>query len=488
LRITFAASEGVPYSKTGGLADIAGALPRALAARGHDVSVFLPLYRHSKPKLRKWRVAIDSLTVPFTDQHRFPRVIDGGAHDGVRHYFIDYDPFFDREHFYNTPLGDYGDNLERFTLFSRAVLEASKILGVPDIFHAHDWQTALIPVLLRTVYYDDHALAPAGSVFTIHNMGYQGVFDGSKMPLIVLPQWLYAPDRLEHFGSLNLLKGGIIYGDHITTVSPTYLREIRTPEFGFGLDGVVRHRAPDSTGILNGVDYDEWDPAKDRYIAAPYSAEDLDGKLACKLDLLRTFGLPEDPDTPLIGIVSRLATQKGFDLIADAADQLAAEDLRMVVLGSGERQYEDLFRTLAANAPDRVAVRVAYDNALAHKIEAGADLFLMPSRYEPCGLNQIYSLKYGTPPIVRATGGLDDTVENWNPDTQQGTGFKFSTYDAHSLMATLRWALRTYRYKDSWRQLMLKGMSRNFSWDRSAEQYEQVYERVRATRRFYTGR
>jgi starch synthase len=342
--------------------------------------------------------------------------------------------------------------------------------------------------MLRTAYYDDHALSPAGTVFTIHNMGYQGLFDGAKLASIVLPQWLYTADRLEHFGALNLLKGGILYGDHITTVSPTYMREIHTPEYAFGLDGPIRARGNHASGILNGVDYDDWDPAKDKYIAAPFSPQDLIGKRACKLDLLRTFHLPEDLDTPLIGIVSRFATQKGFDLIAGAARQLVEEDLRMVVLGTGERQYEDLFRALAAHAPNRFGVRVAYDNELAHKIEAGADMFLMPSRYEPCGLNQIYSLKYGTAPIVRATGGLDDTVENWNPDGNHGTGFKFTEYTPHALIETVRWALRTYPFRESWHQLMVNGMTRDFSWDRSAEQYARVYEHVRGQRRLYVGR
>src|SRR5437588_8185210 len=488
MRITFAASEGVPFSKTGGLAAVVRASPRAPARLGHQVSVFLPLYRAAKPRIKQWNVAIDSLTIPFADQHRFACIIDAGQDEHqVQHYFVEYDPYFDRDALYNTQWGDYGDNLERYTFFCRAVLEASKILGVPDVFHAHDWQTALIPVLLRTIYYDDHALSPAGSVFTIHNMGYQGIFP-NRLNQLVIPQWLYTADRLENFGTLNLLKGGILYGDHITTVSPTYMREIHTPEYAFGLDGPIRARGAACSGILNGVDYDDWNPATDRYIAAPFTPENLSGKRACKLDLLRTFNLPEDPDTPLIGIVSRFATQKGFDLIAGAANQLVREDLRMVVLGTGERQFEDLFRALAGYAPDRFGVRVAYDNALAHKIEAGADMFLMPSRYEPCGLNQIYSLKYGTAPIVRATGGLDDTVENWNPDGNQGTGFKFTEYTPNALIETVRWALRTYQYNESWQKLMVNGMTRDFSWNRSAEQYSGLYEHVRGQRRLLVGR
>lgn len=489
MRITFAASEGVPYSKTGGLADVVGALPRALTKLGHEAAVFLPLYSASKPKLKQWNVAIESLTIPFAGQHRFVRIIDGGRDDaGVQFYFVEYDPFFGREGIYGSSFGDWGDNLERYTLFCRAVLEASKILGVPDVFHTHDWPTALIPVMLRTLYYEDQLLTTAGSVFTIHNMGYQGSFGGAALAETLLPQWLYTGDRLEHFGALNLLKGGIIYGDFVTAVSPNYMREIRTPEFGFGLDGVVRARGQDAIGILNGVDYREWDPATDAHIAQNYSPAHLDGKRACKLDLLREFGLQPYDGVPLIGIVSRLATQKGFDLIAGAARQLAQEQVQMVVLGSGERQFEEFFRTLAARHPERFAVRIAYDNALAHKIEAGSDIFLMPSRYEPCGLNQIYSLKYGTPPIVRSTGGLEDTVENWDPATNSGTGFKFSEYTPYALLETVRWALRTYKFPDSWRQLMRNGMARDFSWERSAEQYDRVYQRVREQRRYWTGR
>ncbi|HEY0565655.1 MAG TPA: glycogen synthase GlgA [Terriglobales bacterium] len=489
MRITFAASEGVPYSKTGGLADVIGALPHALIARGHEVSVFLPLYRQSKPKLKDARVVIESLTIPFADQHRFPRIIDGGKDEsGLQFYFVDYDPYFDREAFYNTDWGDYGDNLQRFTLFSRAVLEASKVLGVPDVFHAHDWQTALIPVLLRTVYYDDAMLNPAACVFTIHNMGYQGIFDGAQMPSIVLPQWLYAPDRLEHFGRLNLLKGGIIYGDHITTVSRRYMEEIRTPEYGFGLDGVVRSRGEQASGILNGVDYGQWDPRTDKYLASRYSPEELGGKLICKHDLLSEFGLHGDRSVPVIGMVSRFAVQKGFDILAEAAEALMQEKLQMVVLGSGQREYEEMFQSLAERYPDKFAVKIAYDNALAHKIEAGSDMFLMPSHYEPCGLNQIYSLRYGTPPVVRATGGLDDTVDNWDPDTKRGNGFKFWDYNGYSLLQTVRWALRTYQYPDAWRALMRNGMECDYSWARSAEQYETVYHHVREQRRFWIGR
>ncbi len=402
-------------------------------------------------------------------------------------------PFFDRDGIYGDANGEFGDNLERFSLFSRAVLEASKILGVPDVFHAHDWHTALIPLLLRTAYYDDPALSPAASVFTIHNMGYQGIFDPIKLPQIVLPQWIYAPDRLEHFGAVNLMKGGLVYADHITAVSHRYMEEIRTPEHGFGLDGVVRSRGADASGIVNGVDYEHWDPAIDPHIAARYTPEDiargdLSAKRACKLDLLREFDLPGDGSAPLIGIVSRFALQKGFDLIAAAADQLVHEPLQMVVLGSGDQHYEDLFRALARYNPAKFAVRIAYNNALAHKIEAGADMFLMPSRYEPCGLNQIYSLKYGTPPIVRATGGLDDTVQNWDPATHHGTGFKFWDYRAHSMLETIRWALKTYAHPDAWRQLMLNGMAQNYSWPRAAEQYDRIYHHVRGLRHYLTGR
>jgi len=481
MKIVFAASECVPFSKTGGLADVVGALPPALAALGHDVTVYLPKYKQTK--LAEARTVIRSVTVPFDDRYRFCSVLDGGTLSGVKFYFIDYPPYFDRDALYGTPLGDYRDNAERFALYSRAVLEACKVLGAPDVFHCHDWQSALVPILLRSVYAEDPALRDAATVFTIHNIGYQGLFPPDTLPLLTLPWDLFTIDKLEFYGKVNLLKGALVFSDFVTTVSRKYSQEIQTAEYGFGLEGVLRARSGTVTGILNGVDYKEWSPETDKFIVAHYSPQDLGGKAKCKQDLLAEFGVTgADPTLPVIGIISRFAAQKGFDLVSQVADRLAREDLIVVALGTGDREYEDLFRRLVKQFPQKFPVKIAYDNKIAHKIEAGSDMFLMPSRYEPCGLNQIYSLKYGTVPLVRATGGLDDTIENWDPAARKGTGFKFSEYTGEALLGTIRAALEAYKDQAGWQALMRNGMSKDFSWGASAREYVRVYDRVRQLR------
>jgi starch synthase len=485
MHIAFAASECVPFSKTGGLADVVGALPRALAALGHQVSVYVPRYRQTA--LTDPETVVRSITIPFDDKYRFCSVVTAGASAGVRFYFIDYPPYFDREALYGTAAGDYPDNAERFAMFSRAVLEASKVLGVPQVFHCHDWQSALVPVMLRTLYAEDPAFRDVATVFTIHNMGYQGLFPPDTLPLLMLPWDLLAMSKMEFFGQVNFLKGALVFSDFVTTVSRKYSHEIQTSEYGFGLEGVLRDRAATVTGILNGVDYDEWSPQTDKLIAANYSSQDLSGKRKCKQDLLNAFGITNaearvDTKVPVIGIVSRFAAQKGFDLIAQIMDRLAREEMIMVVLGSGDKLYEEMFQRLQKQFPNKIAAKVAFDNGLAHKIEAGADMFLMPSRYEPCGLNQIYSLKYGTLPIVRATGGLDDTIEPWDARTGKGTGFKFHDYTGEALLATVKQALLAYQDPSSWQTLMRNGMGRDFSWGASAREYGKVYERARQMR------
>src|ERR1700686_493639 len=481
MNIAFVASEGVPFSKTGGLADVVGALPRALAALGHQVSLYLPRYRQTK--LPEASTVVRSVTVPFDDQYRFASVVSGGSQGGVRFYFVEYPPYFDRDALYGGPAGDYPDNAERFALFSRTVLEASKILGVPDIFHCHDWQSALVPVLLRTLYAEDPAFRDVGTVFTIHNMGYQGLFPPDTLPLLMLPWELFTMSKMEFFGQVNFLKGALVHADFVTTVSRKYSHEIQTTEYGFGLEGVLRNRAATVAGILNGVDYDEWSPGADKFIVAKYSPQDLSGRAKCKQDLLTAFGVKNaDPKVPVIGIVSRFAAQKGFDLIAQIMDRLAREEMIVVDLGNGDKQYEEMFARMQKQFPNKIAVKVAYDNAIAHKVEAGSDMFLMPSKYEPCGLNQIYSLKYGTVPIVRATGGLDDTIEPWDARTGKRTGFKFSDYIGEALLVTIKQALRVFRDQSTWQTLMRNGMGRDFSWGASAREYGKVYERARQVR------
>ena len=483
MHIALAASECVPFSKTGGLADVVGALPRALAALGHQVSVYIPRYRQTK--LADPHTVVRSITIPFDDKYRFCSVVTAGtnAPAGVRFYFVDYPQYFDRAALYGGPAGNYPDNAERFALFSRAVLEASKVLGVPHVFHCHDWQSALLPVMLRTLYAEDSAFREVATVFTIHNMGYQGLFPPDILPLLMLPWDLLTISRMEFFGQVNFLKGALVFSDFVTTVSKKYSQEIQTTEYGFGLDGVLRNRAATVTGILNGVDYDEWSPQTDKFTAAKYSPQDLSGKLKCKQDLLNAFGVANGgAKVPVIGIVSRFAAQKGFDLISQIMDRLALEEMIVVALGAGDKPYEEMFQRLNKQFPKKIAVKIAYDNAIAHKIEAGADMFLIPSRYEPCGLNQIYSLKYGTVPIVRATGGLDDTIEPWDARTGRGTGFKFSDYTGEALLATIKQALLAYQDPSSWQMLMRNGMSRDFSWGASAREYGKIYERARQVR------
>jgi starch synthase len=476
MHIVFAASECSPWARTGGLGDVVSALPKTLAKLGHRVSVFLPYYRQVAKAVPDAPVVLSSVTIPFPTYSRFVRILDGGLIDGVQNYFVDCPELFDRESFYATPSGDYPDNAERFGLLSRTVIEASKILGVPDVFHVHDWQTAMLAVLLRSTYYFDPVLHNVPVVLTIHDVAYQGWFPPQTMEKLLLPWDIFTFDKLEHHDMLNFLKGGIVYADAVTTVSRKYAEEIQTAEFGHGLEGSLRKRG-DLVGILYGVDYSEWDPATDPHIAAHYSADKLAGKKECRRDLLHAFGLEGVGDnTAVIGIVSRFSTQKGFDFIVDIMDRLVAEDMVLVILGQGEEYYERVLVEMANRHPSKVRVHVTYDPVMAHKIEAGSDIFLMPSRYQPAGLSQIYSLRYGTVPVVRATGGLDDTIDE--QPLGGGNGFKFSGYSSSALMDALQRALSTFRNKEEWTQMMKRGMEQDFSWVAPAKEYVRVYERA----------
>jgi starch synthase len=479
MRILFVSSEGLPFSKTGGLADVVEGLPKALVELGHEVAVVLPRYRGTKPS----KVVLPSLTIPMGGGLRFPNIVDGTVVHGVHYFFVDDSQYFDREQLYGVRGVDYPDNAERFAEFSRAAIEVAKRAWVPEVLHCHDWQSALVPVLIQTLHQTDPLLRAVPVILTVHNLGYHGLFPRETLARVGLPESLFHVDALEFFGRVNYLKGGLLFADWLTTVSKRYAREIQTAEFGHGLDGVIRRRADRLVGILNGVDYSAWNPESDPLIAANYSAKDLTGKTACKKDLLAAFGLPEaNVRRPLIGIVSRFADQKGFDLIAEVAEDLMTEELAIVALGTGDAKYEDLFRELAQGYPARFGARIAYDNTVAHKIESGADMFLMPSRYEPCGLNQIYSLRYGTVPVVRATGGLDDTIQPFDALTGRGTGFKFEAYDGAALAAAVKESLKVYRDQKSWRKLMLNGMAQDFSWKASAAEYVKLYEQARKTR------
>jgi starch synthase len=482
MEITFAASEATPFAKTGGLADVVGALPRELVKLGHKVTVFLPFYARVRRFIEsdgggEPQYAIRSLTIPFRYYNRFAGVVDAGIREGVQHYFIDCPELFDRKELYGPSGAEFADNAERFGLFCRAVIEASKQLGVPDVFHVHDWQAALIPAYLRTVYLPDPDLLRAATVLTIHNAAYQGMFLPKTTEELLFPWDVFTMDKLEQYDHFNFLKGGVVFADLLTTVSKKYAEEIQTSEFGEHLDGVLHKRAADLRGILNGVDYALWNPATDGHLAAHYAPADLEGKLACRVDLLHAFGLESVAETtPLIGIVSRFARQKGFDILAEIIEEIAERDVAVVALGTHDPYYENLFRSWALRHPANIAVQIRYDEALAHKIEAGSDMFLMPSRYEPCGLNQIYSLKYGTVPIVRATGGLDDTIEEWDAEKGTGTGFKFAGFDPKELLAEIDRAIEAFRDKKSWTQLMRNGMARDHSWPGPAKEYVRVYE------------
>jgi starch synthase len=482
MRILFVASEGLPFSKTGGLADVVEALPKALVAQGHEVAVVLPRYRGTKTTA----VVMPSLTIPMGGARlRFPAIADGTVLNGVRYFFVEDAAYFDRDGLYGGTTGDYPDNPERYAEFCRAAIEIAKHIWPTDVFHCHDWQSALVPVLLRTSYSDDPLVKDIPVVFSIHNMGYHGQFTRDVLERVGLSSALFHPTGIEFFGSVNLLKGGLVFSDYLTTVSRKYAEEIQTREYGHGLDGVARSRADRLLGILNGVDYGAWNPETDKLIAANYSAKDLGGKQVCKANLLEVFGLPpEHLSRPVVGIVSRFADQKGFDLIAEKAHELMREDLMLAVLGSGDRKYEDLFKALAKAYPERVGVKIAYDNALAHKVEAGADMFLMPSRYEPSGLNQMYSLKYGTVPIVRATGGLDDSIEPFDVEHGTGTGFKFNEYTGEALLFAVRQALHHYMDERIWKRIQLNGMAKDFSWKTAAAEYAKLYEVARVARGF----
>ncbi len=473
MNILLAASEVVPYAKTGGLADVAYALPKALARLGHRVRVVMPRYNIEKILSSGVRLP-GQLRVPFDFGVRTSDVyVDRSGEVDV--YFIDAPEYFARGKIY----GEY-DDVERFAYFSRATIELAKGIGERfDIFHLNDWMTGLIPVYLKSVYGDDPAFAGTKTLFTLHNIAFQGLFLPSLLPKLGLPEWIYRTEGgLEFYNAASALKGGLVFSDAISAVSPRYSQEIQTPEFGERMDGLLRERRNDLYGILNGVDYDEWNPEIDPMIAARYSPDDLSGKLECKRDLLRTFGLPENLDRPLVGCISRLSDQKGFDLIFNSIERMLERGINFILLGSGAEIYERGFQALHNARPGQVGVYLDLSNELAHKIEAGADIFLMPSKFEPCGLNQMYSLKYGTVPIVRAVGGLDDTIENFDRATRRGNGFKFYEYDSTRLLEKFYEAIMVYADRELWRALMLNGMRADLSWDASAKHYIEVYERL----------
>ncbi len=484
MRVFFITAEAVPFAKTGGLADVAGALPRALRSMGHDVALFMPYYRQAREKCGG--AVADAgvvLNIELGNETIRPSVLTTTLPDSdVRVYLLDHPPFYDREELYGTPEGDYPDNAARFIFFSKAAVALPKAIGwQPTVYHCNDWQTGLVPVYLRLLGATDPFYHPSRSVFTIHNLAYQGLFPAEAFALTGLDGTLFGPEGLEFYGKLNLLKGGILFARLVNTVSPRYAKEIQTPEFGCGLEGVLAARADALFGIINGIDYTVWDPATDPLIPANYCAEDFSGKAICKARLQERCGLPVRPDVPLLGMISRLDIQKGLDLLGEILDELAELDLQFVLLGTGKQEFQELFTEIGKRHPEKLSINIMFDNELAHQIEAGCDMYLMPSRYEPCGLNQLYSLKYGTVPIVRKTGGLADTIVNATPTAlAKGTanGLSFASYSAKALYNTVRRALRLFSDPRAWRRLMLTGMRQEWSWERSAAEYVRLYERA----------
>jgi len=480
LRILFATPEAVPFAKTGGLADVAGALPKFLQPLGCEVILVMPYYRMVKRSGFPIQYLGEEIEVPLGDETLRAEVYQGHLDKNITVYFIGRDEFFDREYLYSGPKGDYFDNAERFVFFTRAVLNLARhIQFSPDVIHHHEWQTGLIPAYLKSIYGNDPFFERTATVFTIHNIAYQGLFKKEKLSLTGLPPEMYNPEGIEFWERINLMKAGIVYADAINTVSQKYSDEIQTPEYGYGLEGILRKRRKDLYGILNGVDYQDWDPSHDSHLIARYDLNNPAGKRECKKDLLKEFGLPPALEkVPLLGMISRLADQKGFDLLAEIIDELFTFDIGFVLLGTGEQKYHDLFSRIAKKYPQKAGIRIAYDDRLAHKIEAGADLFLMPSKYEPCGLNQIYSLKYGTIPVVRATGGLDDTITHHDPSAGTGNGFKFARYDSKDFLNQIKAAMSLYAQPEQWTKLIRNAMASDFSWQRSAEAYLQLYRKA----------
>jgi starch synthase len=472
------ASEAHPFAKTGGLAEVVGSLSHALARLGHAVTLVLPRYRG----VDTGGAAALSSSIPLGWRTQEVVFHSRPLREGVTVVFVDAPELFGRASLYAEHGKDYPDNDWRFAVFSRAALEYARLgRESPSIIHAHDWQTGLVPVYQKMHFSSDPVVGGVPAVFTIHNLAFQGVFPSATLPSIGLSWEMLHLDALEFWGQISYLKGGINFSEKITTVSPTYAKEIVKPDLGFGFDGILSRRAADLVGIVNGIDIDRWNPEADPFVEASFRPDDLRGKQEARRELLRAARLSADEPAsgrPVIGMISRLTDQKGLDLIAAARDELMALDAIWVMLGSGESRYEEMWKALAARHPDRVAATIGFDERLAHLIEAGADIFLMPSRFEPCGLNQLYSLRYGTVPVVRATGGLDDTVRDVDEKTATGTGFKFTDYTPAAMLGALRRALKAYENRSLWRVLQETAMREDHSWDVSAREYVKVYREL----------
>ncbi len=477
MKILYVAAEAVPFAKTGGLADVAGSLPKALKADGVDVRVIMPKFGKIPEAYRNAMEHVYDGELPVAWRKKYVG-LDKYELDGVTYYFVDNEEYFNREGFYG-----YDDDAERFSFFSRAVLDLLPAMDFwPDVIHTNDWHAGLVNVFLKLEHMGDARYERIKTVYTIHNLKYQGVFPKDVMPDVLGLDWKYFNNGdLEFYDAVNFMKGGIIYADAITTVSKTYAKEIQYPYFGEHLDGLLRSREQDLSGIVNGIDYSVYNPRTDKYIFETYDEESLDRKLDNKTELQKSLGLPVRRNVPLIAIVSRLVEPKGMDLVVRMMDEiLQHEDIQLVVLGTGEKRYEDWFKGLARRYPKKVSVNIYFSNELAQRIYAGADIFLMPSNYEPCGIGQLIALRYGTIPVVRQTGGLKDTVQQYNKYTQEGNGFVFENYNAHEMMYALKRALSFYGNYEIWHKIQLNAVQADYSWKRSAKEYEALYERLTA--------
>lgn len=474
LNILIAATEAVPFAKSGGLADVVGSLPKALIKNGVDARVIMPKYKLIPEELRNKIKPIKVIYVKVGWREQYCG-IEECIYDGVTYYFIDNEYYFGRERLYG-----FGDEAEMFTFFCRAILEALPLINfVPNIIHCNDWQTGMLPVFLEIDYKRFDFYKKIRTMYTIHNLQYQGIFPFSIMSdILALDSKYFTSDKLEFFGNVSFMKGGITYANIITTVSPTYAREIQNSYFGEGIHELLRARNNDLFGILNGIDYEEYNPTTDKFLYKNYNNESVENKIENKLALQGELGLPKGNDIPMIGIISRLVDQKGFDLIAWVLDEIMQQDLQVVLLGTGDSSYENLFKEYSCKYPHKLSANIMFSNELSHRIYAAADMFLMPSRFEPCGLSQIISLKYGTIPIVRETGGLEDTIIAYNQYTEKGNGFSFENYNAHDMLYTLKRAVEYYKDKKVWNSLMNSAMESDFSWNISAVKYVDLYKKL----------
>jgi len=476
MKVLIASPEAVPYVKTGGLADVAGALYMEYRKMKKDARIVLPLYKSIKEgKVPPLDTGV-TIKVPVGD-----KVTAGRIFSDESTFFIECDEFFDRREFYGTPDGDFSDNASRFVFFSRGILETCKAIGFkPDIIHCNDWQTGLVPLYLKTIYKADTFFEKTATLLTIHNLGYQGLFPASDMSLTNLGWDVFTPEGLEFYGKVNFLKAGIISADVLSTVSVTYAKEILDREYGFGLDGLLRARTDDLFGVINGINYDEWDPARDKFIPANYAYPDISGKAICKKELMKAaFKIREDDTAgrlPLVGVVGRLSEQKGLDLIIQAVPELLSSGARLVILGKGDERYHRSLREISKRYKGMISVTIGFDETLARRIYAASDFFLMPSKYEPCGLGQLISLRYGSIPVARKTGGLADTIQDYEPLTLRGTGFLFSDYTSGAMMEALKRAFCVYTDKDKLKKMRDEGMKADFSWKRSAARYIELYK------------